>query len=160
MLSYSSIKASKTASTIPMMPSNSKFSSNYLCSLSNILLGSELCQWLWPKLLRADLAEFMEFRNGVPMRKDNQKPGPSGMSRNEAFSLPEQWGGRNCLLPVDVGAIREIKEAMGRDALLDFTTPEFSARAQDAYYSLYIVQLTLENVWHVFQSLYPLVFIQ
>lgn len=102
----------------------------------------------------------MEFRNGVPMQKDNQKPGPSGMSCNEAFSLPEQWGGRNCLLPVDVGVIREIKEAMGGDALLDFTTPEFSARAQDAYYSLYIVQLTLENVWHVFQSLYPLVFIQ
>lgn len=50
--------------------------------------GSGLCQWLWPKLLRAELAEFMEFRNGVRMRIDKRKPGLPGMSRNEAFSMP------------------------------------------------------------------------
>ena len=47
------------------------------------------------------------------MRKDNEKEGPSGMSQNEAFSLPENWGGRDCLLKVDVAVIRELKEAMG-----------------------------------------------
>jgi hypothetical protein len=120
--------------------------------------GSELCQWLWPKLLRAELAEFMEFHNGVRMRTDKQKPGPSGMSRNEAFSMPEQWGGRNCLLPIDVNIIREIKDAMGGDSFLEFTTPEFSAQCEAAYNSLGISKLTAENVWHVFQALYPLVY--
>lgn len=98
---------------------------------SNIFC-SELCQWLWPKLLRTDLDEFMQFRNAVRMRKDKQKPGPSGMSRNEAFSIPENWGGRNCLLPVDIDVIREIKAAMGGDALLDFVAPEFAAQCEEA----------------------------
>lgn len=100
----------------------------------------------------------MDLRNGTRMRKDKHKPGPSGMSRNEAFSMPEQWGGRNCLLPVDVNVIREIKEAMGGDSLLEFTTPEFSAEVQAAYDTLGVAKLTLENVWHVFQALYPLVY--
>ena len=100
----------------------------------------------------------MDFRNGARMRKDNDKIGPSGMSRNEAFSLPEQWGGRNCLLPVDVDVIREIKAKMGGDALLEFTSVEFSARAQAAYDTLDITNLTIENVWNVFQAVYPLVF--
>ncbi|KAF7971586.1 hypothetical protein HWV62_20752 [Athelia sp. TMB] len=118
----------------------------------------ELCQWLWPKLLRTDLAEFMEFRNAAPMRKDKQKPGPSGMSRNEAFSIPSNWGGRNCLLPVDVKVIQEIKAAMGGDALLDFVTPEYATRCEEAYNSLGMSRLTLENIWHVFTALYPLIY--
>ena len=93
------------------------------------------------------------------MRKDKAKAGPSGMSRNEAFSMPENWGGRNCLLPVDVNMIREIKEAMGGDALLEFTTPEFSARAQAAYDTLAISELTLANVWYIFEALRPLVLV-
>lgn len=47
---------------------------------------------------------------------------------------------------------------MGGDALLDFVVPEFAARAQRAYDSLDIQTLTLENVWHIFQALMPLVF--
>lgn len=92
------------------------------------------------------------------MRKDNAKPGPSGMSHNEAFSMPEAWGGHNCLLPVNVEVIREIKEAMGGDSLLDFVTPEFAAQCQAAYDTLGISELTLENVWTVFVALYPLLY--
>ncbi|KAF8445060.1 hypothetical protein L210DRAFT_3611184 [Boletus edulis BED1] len=118
----------------------------------------ELCQWIWPKLLRKDLQETMDFRNGARMRKDNNKIGPSAMSRNQAFSLPEQWGGRDCLLPVNVNVIQEIKAEMGGDALLQFTSAEFSARAQAMYDTLGITELTTENIWHVFQAMYPLVF--
>jgi hypothetical protein len=100
----------------------------------------------------------MEFHNGATMRKDKAKAGPSGMSCNEAFSMPENWGGHNCLLPVNVDIIHKIKEAMGGDSLLEFTTPEFAAHVQEAYDTLGISELTLANVWHVFQSLYPLVF--
>ena len=101
----------------------------------------------------------MEFRNGARMRLDKQKPGPSGMSRNEAFCMPEAWGGRDCLLPVDVAVVREIKEAMGGDDLIAFVTPEFDARAQDAYDSLNVSELTLDNIWHIFRALLPLVFV-
>jgi hypothetical protein len=104
----------------------------------------------------------MEFRNGCKMRKDKNKPGPSGMSRNDAFSLPEEWGGRDCLLklePEALSIISELKEELGGDALISFSTPEFAARAQVVYDSLGIIQLTFENVWVVFITMLPLVFV-
>ena len=100
----------------------------------------------------------MDFRNGARMRKDNNKAGPSGMSRSEAFSLPESWGGRNCLLEVNMAVVRELKEAMGGDEILAFVSAEFSERVQAAYDTLEIVDLNLQNVWYVFHDLYPLVF--
>lgn len=119
---------------------------------------SELCQWLWPRFIQAGLDEYAAFRNGVKMRKQGDKPGPSGMSRNVAFSLPEKWGGRNCLLPVDVEVISQMKLDMGGDALIAFSTPEFAARAQVVYDSLHIQALTQENIWHVFLAMLPLMF--
>ena len=88
----------------------------------------------------------MAFRNGVCMRRQKEKPGPSGMSHNEAFVMPEKWGGHNCLLPVDVDIVHQIKEEMGGDSLLEFVTDEYSRQAQTAYDTLGIRKLTLENV--------------
>lgn len=100
----------------------------------------------------------MDFRNGTKMRKDKNKAGPSGMSRNDAFALPERWGGRDCLIPVDVAVIREIKAAMGGDDILSFVTAEFHERAEHAYDSLVIAVLSFENVWAVFSHMLPLLF--
>jgi hypothetical protein len=121
--------------------------------------SSELCQWLWPQLLQKELDTFMEFRNGCMMRKDKTKPGPSGMSRNQAFSLPGDWNGRNCLLKIeDLSIIKELKKELGGSELVSFSTPEFSVRAQKAYDSLNISDLTFENVWIVFSAMLPLIF--
>jgi hypothetical protein len=93
------------------------------------------------------------------MRKDNEKPDPSGMSRNQAFSLPEEWNGRDCLLKIeDLSVIKQLKEELGGDELVSFSTPEFSSRAQEAYDSLNVVDLTFENVWAVFTAMLLLVF--
>lgn len=100
----------------------------------------------------------MDFCNGVKMRKDKEKAGPLGMSRNEAFSLPQNWGGRNCLLLVDVEVICQLKEAMGGDEVLEFVSAEFSAHAQAAFDTLGIADLNATNVWYVFRDLYPLVY--
>ena len=100
----------------------------------------------------------MDFRNGARMRKDNNKPGPSGVSRNEAFALPENWGGRNCLIPVDIEVIKEIKVAMGGDQVLSFVSAEFAQLAQNAYGTLHVSQLKFDNVWAVFTALLPIVF--
>lgn len=90
------------------------------------------------------------------MRKDKKKPGPSAMSRNEAFSLPEKWGGRNCLLPVDIDIIRDIKKEMGGDQILEFTTPEFSEQCQLIFDELgFDGILSFENVWDIFIAMLP-----
>jgi hypothetical protein len=80
------------------------------------------------------------------MCKDKSKPGASGMSRDRAFNFPESWSGRNCLLPVDIVVIQEMKQALGGDALLEFVSLEYSQQAQEVFNSLNITELTFENV--------------
>jgi hypothetical protein len=93
------------------------------------------------------------------MRKDTEKPGPSGMSRIHAFSLPAEWDGRDCILKIkDLSVIKEMKERLGGHDLVSFSTNEFAVRAQAAYDSLGIVELMQGNVWSVFTTMLPLVF--
>lgn len=93
------------------------------------------------------------------MRWDKKKAGPSGCSRNTAFALHENYGLVDCLLKIpDMSLIHKLKEEMGGDALLDFVSPEFGARAESAYEALAISELAFENVWSVFRELLPLVF--
>lgn len=140
-----------------MMRRISKFSLHIFCLM--LICSSTVCRWLWAKLMRQELRSWVAYVNGVPMRKDKNKPGPSGISRNEAYSLYESWGGRDCLLPVtNMELIRELKEVLGGPELLEFCDPDLSARAQGSYESLGTFVLRFENVWRVFQRILPLVF--
>lgn len=77
------------------------------------------------------------------------------MSRNDAFTLFESWGGQNCLLPIpDCEPIKKLKEELGGEAILDFVTADYAARAQAAYNNLGITQLNFENVWAIFEDLF------
>ena len=80
------------------------------------------------------------------------------MSRNEAFSLPGSWEGRDCLLKIDTAVVQELKEAMGGDKILDFVSVDFAEHAQAMYDTLGVVDLNLGNVWYIFRDLYPLIF--
>ena len=54
----------------------------------------------------------------VRCAKTRTRQGPSSMSRNNVFSLPEEWGGRDCLLKIkDLSVVPELKEELGGDAL-------------------------------------------
>lgn len=96
------------------------------------------------------------------MRLQNDKPGPSGKSapnRNTAFSLYEEWGGRDCILPIPREAVQKLKADMGGDRLLEFNKdPVFVARAQMVLDSLKPVRMTADNGWKLFQVMLPLVF--
>ena len=121
----------------------------------------QLCQWLWPKLLHKLAKEFMESRNSYRSRRDDTKPDPSGISRNEAYSLPHKWGGKQCLLEVDLEVVREIKDFMSDgDDMFRFplVTTEFEHEANKVYQALHIQDLSLTNVWNVFCAMLPLLF--
>jgi hypothetical protein len=105
----------------------------------------------------------MDCQNGIRMCKDANRPGPSGMSRNKAFSLFESWGGVNYLLQMtddQLEIVCKLKLAMGGDSVLECTTLELSMRADNAYNSLGILQLLYENIWAVLILMLPLVFPQ
>ena len=115
--------------------------------------GRELVQWLWSKLLQSELQTFMEYRNGTRMKKDANKPGPSGVSHNEAYSLPSTWGGKDLLIPVDIATVDELTTKLGGDTFLDFVPSQFSTRAQTVYESLSPAKLSFDNVWEIFASM-------
>jgi hypothetical protein len=118
----------------------------------------ELSRWLWSKVLRQELDEYVKFRNGYKSRKDSAKVGPSGCSRNDAFTLHEEYGLRNCLLPLDdrqLDIVREIKQEMESLRPLAFVSDDFDKRAQSAYLKLGVTELTFDNAWHVFLALLP-----
>jgi hypothetical protein len=95
------------------------------------------------------------------MRKDKKKPGPSGMSRNQAFSLPDSWGGIDCLLKIpdsDMAVIRQMKLELGGKQLLAFSTEEFDKRAQPVFDSLRIQSFSFSSVWTAFDAMLPLLF--
>ena len=101
----------------------------------------------------------MKFHNSVCMHKDNSKPGPSGMSQNEAFSNYQSWGGDNFLMTIpDMSIIHELKVAMGGDELLMFTSIEFDTHAQMVFDLLHLSELTMENAWDVFTVMYRLLY--
>ncbi|KAF7341610.1 hypothetical protein MSAN_02058400 [Mycena sanguinolenta] len=105
----------------------------------------ELCQFLWSRILQAVLDDALAFRNGLKIRLQRDKAGPSGMSREVVFTLPEKWGGRNCLLPIFVDQVRKMKADLGGTLLLEFTSVEFARRAQVVLDSLQPIKLSLEN---------------
>lgn len=75
------------------------------------------------------------------------------MSRNDAFTLFESWGGRNCLLLIDCALIKGMKEALGGKSILDFVSADYAQQVEAVYNDLGIVRLDMENVWTVFQDL-------
>lgn len=114
-----------------------------------------LCQWLWSTFIQVELHKFKEFRNGTRMRKDKNKAGPSGDSRNNLYLMPERWGGKDCLQKVDVNIIRELKEAIGGESLIQFVTPEYAAMAEEIYEALHVSEITVDNVWYIFEEMLP-----
>lgn len=122
---------------------------------------SELCQFLWSCIIQAELDATVEFRNTAPMRSQRDKPGPSGKdakTREIAYELYENWGGKDCKLDVPVDVAEKMKADLGGDALLEFTTAEFSQRAQAVLDTLQPVGMTLENGWKLFRVMLPRVF--
>ena len=101
----------------------------------------------------------MSARNGAKTHKDNRKAGPSGVSRNNVFSMLEKYGLTDKLLRLNEDQLRivaEIKTAMGGDDLIAFVTRDFSTRADAIFATLGVEKLTMENAWAVFECMLPL----
>jgi hypothetical protein len=92
------------------------------------------------------------------MRKDKTKIHPSGVSPNVAMSLHStKYGAENCLQEVPKETVKEMLENLDGESLLAFVDDEYAAKAQQVYNSLGIANLSLTNVWDIFEAMLPLV---
>lgn len=116
--------------------------------------SSELAQWLWSGILQRSLNTAAAFRNSAPRRRDSKKiGGPNGLSRNQAFFDPASWGGRDCLLEVDIDVVRALRDRIGDESILSFVSLEFSTRAEAALRELGVQEATETNGWYIFKTL-------
>lgn len=123
------------------------------------MLGfSELVQWLWSRLIQQELDELKNGFNDHLVRYDRKKVNPSGTTPNLAYSLynSKKFRGQWCLQNVDVGVVQGLMDKLGGRELVEFVSPEYAVRAEEAFSSLNIVKLTFQNVWAVFSAMRPL----
>ena len=114
-------------------------------------------QWLWSTVIQKELDDLKDRFNNHIVRRDRNKLIPSGVAPNVAYALYQQHGGENCLQPVDRAVIRHLMEELGGKDLIRFVPAEYAEKAQSIYDALGIKDLTLQNVWHVFTAMLPLI---
>lgn len=73
------------------------------------------------------------------------------------YSLPQQWGGENCLIPVDRNLVELVMEQMGGEEVIRFVSIEFATHAEQALadVGLGVDGITFQNVWQVYLALIP-----
>lgn len=116
-------------------------------------LCSELVQWLWSTLIQQELDTLKDRFNNHVIRKDREKKLPSGVSPNVAYTLFSQYGGQNCLQPVDRAFVKSLMDDMGGKELIQFVSVEYAERAASVFESLAYLELTFQNVWLVFSAM-------
>src|SRR6201999_3190311 len=108
-----------------------------------------LAMFLWPPVMQKELNKFVHLVNHRRVRKQNDKNLPSGVTPSFSYTFPERFGGRNCLLPVNMLIIEEILEDLKaeHDRNMDWgVPPEFRDRAEAAFDRLHITELTMGNI--------------
>ena len=71
------------------------------------------------------------------------------------MTLHSQFGGENCLQPMDTKIIDALIKEIGGDEILHFVTPAYAQQAQAIYNNLQIDELTFQNVWIIFSRMLP-----
>ena len=112
-------------------------------------------QWLWPTLIQQELDQLRDHFNNHVVRLDKNKELPSGISPNVAYALHEKYGGEFCLQPVDTTVVYDLMSQIGGEDLIRFVSVEYAAYAREVFESLGIGELSLHNVWDIFQAMMP-----
>ena len=113
-------------------------------------------RWLWSTVIQTELDKLKARFNNHVIRLDRSKSNPSGVSPNVAYELFEEFGGEDCLQPVDSNIIRALMEDLGGENLILFVSRDYAAKAQGICNTLGVRNLNLQNAWHVFSAMLPL----
>lgn len=80
---------------------------------------------------------------------------PSGVAPQIAYTLPDDFGGQDCLQTVDRATVHQLMEGIGGEELIRFVSLEYAAHAQSVFNMLALPPVTVQNVWAIFQAMMP-----
>ncbi|EDR01177.1 uncharacterized protein LACBIDRAFT_333521 [Laccaria bicolor S238N-H82] len=117
----------------------------------------DLVQWLWLRLIQQELDSFVSRSND---HKPRTTPGkskslPKGVTPHLAYSFPEKYGATNCLQSIETGIVEGLMKEIGGGELVEFVPLAYAAKAEAVYFSLGLGELTLTNIWSVFEAMLP-----
>lgn len=118
-----------------------------------------LALWIWPKVMQQELDTFCRIANSKRTRKQKDKILPSGVTPNHSYENPARWGGRECLIQVDLDVVGHLLEGLRPkyEKLTNWGVPEeFARRAEVGLRGIRpwsIERVTITNIWLVFGTL-------
>ena len=111
---------------------------------------SKLADWIWVDLLQKEVDDYVAQFNDHKVRYQAEKVGPSGASPDYAFEHPEEFGGENQLIEVDIGVINVLLQNHPGEVATRFYSPRVNDIATAIYVGVGSPAITFESAWEVF----------
>lgn len=119
-----------------------------------IFRTSQLKNWIWFPLVQRELDEFVDRQNAHRIRKQADVALPTGGRPDQFYQNPAQYGGEECLIPVDMDEIdRLLAESDDGISKMSYVDADFEPLAEEAYKAIGSPCITVESAWPVFQKM-------
>lgn len=127
-------------------------------SYADLWYNSQLFYWIWPPVIQTELDQYRNSWNNHTVRSQKNKQMPSGSTPQNFLTLPENYGGQYCAIPVDRAFIQQLRERIpvSREEAMRWVSDEFAALAGDVYDEIGSPVISLTTAWTVFQQMEPL----
>ena len=110
--------------------------------------------WVWFPLVQKELDKFVDRQNAHRIRKQKDTALPSGGRPDQFYTNPSNYGGLDCLIPVDIATIDELLEESGEGiSKMRYVEEEFEPLAKEAYTAIGSPDIRFESAWVVFRQI-------
>ena len=80
-------------------------------------ISRQVKNWIWFLLVQRKLDKFVDCQNAHHIQKQTNTALPSGGRPDQFYNCPSNYGGLDCLIPVDKIAVDELLEECGEGIL-------------------------------------------
>ncbi|TFK24772.1 hypothetical protein FA15DRAFT_704312 [Coprinopsis marcescibilis] len=115
-----------------------------------------LARWVWAEIVQARLDALLEENKYHRIRKQKKILLPSGARRIDLFESPEEYGGKNMLIPVPAADLDLLAAEYDDPALFRFGTEEEVALYTMLYQAIGAPEFVPANGWAIFTEMVSL----
>ncbi|KAJ7608409.1 hypothetical protein FB45DRAFT_710743, partial [Roridomyces roridus] len=117
-----------------------------------------LFQWLWSKIVKTAMDNFVKYWNHHKTRNKKEKCLPSGVSPREVFHNPTNFGLQRAGAEVTKEVVDELRAMLPktREECMRWVPEEFDVRAAGVYDQLGKPKLTISSGWDTYTRMLSL----